>query len=113
VHHLLKQSLADLHLSGIAKIDGDPKHYNIVAACPSLHAAFPLICLLVARRFGLPRWVQVALAFQFVGVAFAIVYTGEHYVVDVLAGALYAVVVFRLITALLDSRRRTASPGAA
>jgi membrane-associated phospholipid phosphatase len=104
VHHLLKQSLAGMHLSGIAKIDGDPRHYNIVAALPSLHAAFPLLSLLVARRFGLPRWLQWALVFQIVGVAFAIVYTGEHYLVDVLAGLLYAFVVFRLITALLERR---------
>ena len=106
VHHLLKQSLAGMHLSGIARIDGDPRHYNIVAALPSLHAAFPLLSLLVARRFGLPRWLQVALIFQLLGVAFAIVYTGEHYLVDVLAGLLYGLVVFRLIAALLDRRPR-------
>jgi PAP2 superfamily len=102
VHHLLKQSLAGMHLSGIAKIDGDPKHYNIVAALPSLHAAFPLLSLLVARRFALPRWLQIGLALQLLGVSFAIVYTGEHYVVDVLAGLLYGYVVFRVIVALLE-----------
>ncbi len=106
VHHLLKQSLAGMHLSGIAKIDGDPKHYNIVAALPSLHAAFPLVCFLVARRFGLPRWLQIALVCQLIGVAFAIVYTGEHYVVDVLVGLLYGYVAFRLVTFLLDRRPR-------
>jgi hypothetical protein len=109
VHHLLKQSLAGMHLSGIARIDGDPRHYNIVAALPSLHAAFPLLSLLVARRFGLPRWLQVALALQIVGVAFAIVYTGEHYVVDVLAGLLYGFVVFRLIAGLLGGRAERAA----
>jgi membrane-associated phospholipid phosphatase len=108
VHHLLKQSLADMHLSGIAKIDGDPKHYNIVAALPSLHAAFPVICLLVARRFALPRWLQALLVLQIVGVAFAIVYTGEHYVVDVLFGLLYGYVTFRLVTWLLEYRPRGA-----
>lgn len=106
VHHLLKQSLAGMHLSGIAKIDGDPRHYNIVAALPSLHAAFPLVSLLVARRFALPRWLQGALAVQLVGVAFAIVYTGEHYLVDVLGGLLYGFVVFRAIIALLERRTK-------
>ncbi len=110
VHHLMKQSLAGMHLGGIARIDGDPKHYNIVAALPSLHAAFPLVCLLVARHFGLPRWLQAALVLQFLGVAFAIVYTGEHYVVDVLAGLLYGYVIFRLIVALLDRGPRAAAP---
>ena len=99
-----------MHLSGIAKIDGDPKHYNIVAALPSLHAAFPLICLLVARHFRLPRWLQGLLLLQLLGVAFAIVYTGEHYVVDVLAGLLYGFVVFRLMVFLLERRARPVAP---
>jgi hypothetical protein len=111
VHHVLKHSLAGMHLSGIAKIDGDPHHYNIVAALPSLHVAFPVISLLVARRFGLPRWVQAVLAFQVVGVTFAIVYTGEHYLVDALAGIVYAVVVSWLIGFLFRPRAgRTATP---
>jgi hypothetical protein len=106
VHHVLKESLAGMHLSGIAKIDGDPKHYNIVAALPSLHVAFPLICLLVARHFRLPRWLQGLLVLQLIGVAFAIVYTGEHYVVDVLAGLLYGYVSYRLVVALVERPRR-------
>jgi hypothetical protein len=108
VHHLLKQSLADMHLSGIAKIDGDPRNYNIVAALPSLHAAFPVISLLVVRRFGLPRWLQAVFALQLVGVAFAIVYTGEHYLVDVLAGVLYALAVSWAIELVLRPRRERA-----
>jgi PAP2 superfamily protein len=107
VHHVLKESLGAMHLSGIAKIDGDPKHYNIVAAMPSLHAAFPLICLLVARRFRLPGWLQALLVLQLVGVSFAIVYTGEHYVADVLAGLLYGYVAFRLVVALVERPGRT------
>ena len=106
VHHVLKQSLAQMHLSGIAKLDGNPKNYNIVAALPSLHAAFPLICLLVARHFRLPRWLQGLLLLQLLGVAFAIVYTGEHYVVDVLAGLAYGFVIFRLMVFLLGRRAR-------
>jgi hypothetical protein len=106
VHHVLKESLGGMHLSGIEKIDGDPKHYNIVAALPSLHAAFPLICLLVARHFRLPRRLQALLVLQLLGVAFAIVYTGEHYVVDVLAGLLYGCVAFRVVVALVERPRR-------
>jgi hypothetical protein len=107
IHHLLKQTLAGMHLTGIATIDGDPRHYNIVAAFPSLHAAFPVITLLVARRFGMPRWVQLLFALQALGVAFAIVYTGEHYVTDVLAGVLYAVVVSWLTALLVGNRSLT------
>jgi membrane-associated phospholipid phosphatase len=42
-----------------------------------------------------------------VGVAFAIVYTGEHYVTDVLAGVLYAVVVSWLTALLVGNRSLT------
>ena len=90
VHHLLKDGLADLHLNAIAELIGDPSRYNVVAAVPSLHAAFPVICLLVILKHGLPRWILAAQSVQLVGVFFAIVYTGDHYVVDAIAGALYA-----------------------
>ena len=61
---------------------------NPVAAFPSLHAAFPFLAFLYARRaFGRVGW--LFLAYTLV-VVFAIVYLGEHYVVDALAGMAYA-----------------------
>jgi len=58
---------------------------NPIAAMPSLHAAFPvLLTLLSFRLFG--KWGLLMLAYC-MSVVFAIVYMGEHYVVDVLAGA--------------------------
>ncbi len=61
---------------------------NEVAAFPSLHAAFPFLAFLFARRtFGRVAWVLLAYS---AGVWFSIVYLGEHYVVDILGGLAYA-----------------------
>jgi hypothetical protein len=97
VQHVAKQGLADLHLTQLAKREGNPASYNIVAAMPSLHAAFPIVSLLVAIRYGLPRWVRVGLVLQFVAVLFAIVYMGEHYVVDAILGVAYGLLASFLV----------------
>jgi membrane-associated phospholipid phosphatase len=61
---------------------------NPVAAMPSLHAAFPFLAFLFARRaFGRVGW----LVFGYVVlVVLAIVYLGDHYLVDAYAGIGYA-----------------------
>jgi hypothetical protein len=61
---------------------------NAVAAFPSLHAGYPFLAFLFARRaFGRPGWLMLAYA---ACVWFAIVYLADHYVVDVLGGITYA-----------------------
>lgn len=107
VHHMLKQSLVDLHLNAFASIIGDQGKYNIVAALPSMHAAFPVIALVVAIRYGLPRWLIALQASQLVGVCFAIVYLGDHYVVDALAGAAFALAGVTAANRLLSRSSRT------
>jgi hypothetical protein len=97
VHEILKQSLSDLHLTAFAAVEGDPTKYDVTAAVPSLHTAYPLICLVAAARARLPRTAVAALAANFAGVVFAIVYMGEHYVFDVFAGAAYAGVALLLV----------------
>jgi hypothetical protein len=97
VHHVLKTSLYDLHLTQLASLLGDAHRYDVTAAVPSLHVAFPLICIFVAVKFGLPRWVVVFLALNTLGVVFSIVYMGEHYLVDGVAGAAYAVVAWWIV----------------
>lgn len=68
---------------------------NPVAAMPSLHAAFPaLLTLICFREFG--RWGFAMLAY-FLTVLFAIVYLGEHYVVDALAGIALAAFAYFLV----------------
>ena len=65
-------------------------HYaNDVAAVPSLHAAYALLIALflwpIVRGPG-----RIAVAAYPLAMAFALVYTAEHYVVDVLLGWAYA-----------------------
>ena len=97
IDHLLKQAMQGLHLDQLAVREGNPHSYNIVAAMPSLHAAFPVVGLLVAAHYALPRWVRAALVLQFLGIVFAIVYMGDHYVVDAVAGVAYAYAAWFLV----------------
>jgi hypothetical protein len=61
---------------------------NQVAAIPSLHAAYPFLAFLIARHvFGRTGW--LLLLYSAI-VWFSIVYLGEHYAVDAIAGVLYA-----------------------
>lgn len=68
---------------------------NLVAAVPSLHAAYPLLTLL----FMLRKYKVKGLLFlpYVLGVWFSIVYLGEHYVFDIVVGVFYALVVFSLV----------------
>jgi membrane-associated phospholipid phosphatase len=70
---------------------------NPVAAMPSLHTAFALtIALFVIRRFRSPlRWVMIAYPMV---MGISLVYMGEHYVVDVVAGLIYAAAVDQVVT---------------
>ena len=69
---------------------------NEVAAFPSLHAGYPFLAFLFTRRaFGRVGWLMLAYA---VAVWFAIVYLGEHYVVDVIGGVVYASAAYWLVT---------------
>ncbi len=59
-----------------------------IASFPSIHAAYPFLAFLVARRvLGRSRWIVLAYA---VAAWFSIVYLGDHYLVDVIAGIAYA-----------------------
>jgi len=68
-------------------------------AMPSLHAGVPILILLVSlREFGRKAaWVSIPVAV----IIFEIVYGAEHYVVDVLAGVVYAVAAYLLVYRLL------------
>jgi membrane-associated phospholipid phosphatase len=61
---------------------------NPVAAMPSLHAAYPTLILLAFRRYS-KTYFWYFLPYPLL-VWFSTVYLGEHYVIDVIAGAAYA-----------------------
>jgi len=66
---------------------------NDVAAMPSLHASYTLLIALFFIRRLRSRWRHLLWIYP-LAMAFALVYTGEHYVVDVLAGWLYCIGVY-------------------
>jgi membrane-associated phospholipid phosphatase len=69
--------------------EGGEHYANNVAAMPSLHAAYALLVVLFLWRLS-PWWVRPLLALYPPAMAFSLVYGGEHYVVDCIAGWAYA-----------------------
>lgn len=65
---------------------------NLVAAIPSLHAAYPLLVFLYALKFFKNK------AFYFLPyvltVWVSIIYLGEHYAIDIIIGAIYAIIFY-------------------
>lgn len=64
-------------------------HVDQVGAIPSEHAAFPMLFFLFLRRqFG--RVAYLALLYV-AGLAFSVMYLGQHYFIDILVGFCYAI----------------------
>jgi hypothetical protein len=78
---------------------------NPIAAMPSLHTAIPVLCSCIAWTHFRVRGLVVAAYTMTVCVA--IVYLGEHYYVDVMAGTALAAAVYLLVyrTALLETMK--------
>jgi membrane-associated phospholipid phosphatase len=89
------------------------QHYaNNVAAMPSLHAAYALLLALFLWRL-VPWWTRPLLALYPPAMAFALVYGGEHYVVDCIVGWIYATVTYFVVEAVFErraERRRALEP---
>ncbi len=66
-----------------------------VAAMPSLHAAYPTMVFWFALRYW--RKLTPLAVMYCLGLWFSVVYIGDHYVVDVLAGVIYATSTFFLV----------------
>jgi PAP2 superfamily len=112
VQPIITSALYDLHLDVLAAHKGDASKYNVVAAIPSLHAAWPIICLLVIRKHRLPGWLFASQMALTLGVFFAIVYTGEHYLIDAIVGVVYAFAAWWLLQ-LAFGAKRALGPAAA
>lgn len=63
---------------------------NPVAAMPSLHTAFAVMVALTAIVLLRSRW-RWAVVLYPMAMGFTLVYTGEHYVIDLIAGTVYAI----------------------
>ncbi len=82
---------------------------DVFGAIPSLHVAYPLIAALLAFATAELRWARWPAVLFFLLICLSAVYLQHHYVLDALAGVVYALVA--LAAALAWERRRTA-PGA-
>lgn len=65
---------------------------NPVAAMPSLHAGYPVLVFLFALKFFRKR--ALIFGLYVLGVFFSVVYLGEHYIVDLIGGSIYAIIFF-------------------
>lgn len=88
VHKVIDETIGKLGLPGWLVGFYQDRDYNVHAAFPSLHAAFPLIAALHA--WPRSRHLGVLLGAWTLIVWVTIVYLGEHYVIDVLGGIAYA-----------------------
>lgn len=68
------------------------KSSNVFAAMPSLHSSYPLIVVYYAFKKGTGWPVHVFFIAVMTGIWFAAVYTSHHYVLDVLAGIICAII---------------------
>jgi membrane-associated phospholipid phosphatase len=67
------------------------KGSNIFAAMPSLHSAYPVVVFYYSVKAKL-KYMRFVLAAVVCGIWFSAVYTNHHYILDVIAGLLCAVV---------------------
>jgi inositol phosphorylceramide synthase catalytic subunit len=67
------------------------KNANVLAAIPSLHSAYPVVVLFfgVKKKLG---WINYLFVIFMIGIWFAAVYSGHHYIIDVILGVVLAVV---------------------
>ncbi len=81
-----------------ALFETSTRYVNEVAAIPSLHAAYTLLVVLFFWR-RVPLWARPLLLLYPLAMGFTLVYTGEHYVFDVVLGWVYAVGVYSAVLA--------------
>lgn len=68
------------------------KNANVLAAIPSLHAAYPVIVLFFAIKKRLSIIAIVLFIIFMSGIWFSAVYSGHHYIIDVLLGVILALI---------------------
>jgi hypothetical protein len=96
----------NLH-SASALIDQGQSSVNLVAAIPSLHAGLTLAVAAFLWNRVSRKWRPLLVAYVLV-MAFTLVYTAEHYVVDILLGWVLAAMVLLVIRCFESWRTRAA-----
>jgi hypothetical protein len=82
---------------------------NQFAAMPSLHIAWAVWCTVVVWRISARRWVRTLAVIYPCATAFAVLATGNHYVLDLLGG-LATIAVSVLLVSLLQRRLPAVRP---
>jgi inositol phosphorylceramide synthase catalytic subunit len=80
---------------------------NVMGAMPSLHVAYPLVGLWQVGHLG--RGWRVSAAAYAAWVGFSAIYLSHHYILDVLAGAAFAVIACGVMELLAVSPKTTSS----
>ncbi|MCF6171105.1 MAG: phosphatase PAP2 family protein [Bacteroidales bacterium] len=109
----------DLHIgvpgnrAGLARFDelvGIPvfeniynKNANVLAAIPSLHAAYPVVVLFYAAKKKMKLWIKILFTLFMLGIWFSAVYSGHHYIIDVLMGVMLALMTLFLFDRILKN----------
>ena len=97
--------------SATALLDQGQASVNLVAAVPSLHAGMSAALAAFLWHRVHRGWRPVLVTYPLV-MAFTLVYTAEHYVIDLLLGWALAAVVMVVLKRFEGRRRRLASTGA-
>lgn len=79
------------------------KSSNVFAAMPSLHASYMMIVLFYGLKFRLKAW-NIPFATIMLGIWFSAVYSGHHYILDILAGMACAVAGISVFQWWIDTR---------
>ncbi|MBI2592459.1 phosphatase PAP2 family protein [Candidatus Saccharibacteria bacterium] len=82
---------------------------NPVAAVPSLHVAWAVLLLIFVGKLYGRRWGMLTLFYPLL-LIFGVVYQGEHYVFDVLAGMAYALGAYASAPYIVRFSHRKISP---
>jgi len=115
VERISTRGWGTLHLqSAGALVNSGQASVNLVAAIPSLHAALTAMISVFLWRRVKHRWRPLLVAYP-LAMAFVLVYSAEHFVIDILLGWALAAIV-SLVFGWLDSwwsRRRAPKSGLA
>ncbi len=91
-----------------ALFENGSRYANDVAAVPSLHAAYPMLFLLIF--WASANWpLRLLLAAYPLAMGLTLIYSAEHYVADILLGWLYAVAAVAAVSAVVSRTSRRSS----
>jgi hypothetical protein len=109
-HGFAFQELTMGNTAGLAKFDAYlhvsvfksiyAKGSNVFAAIPSLHSSYPVIVLYYGLKNKLGK-ANIFFGIVMIGIWFSAVYLSHHYIVDVLAGVLCAIIGILLFNAIV------------